>query len=127
MSKQQNDEELNTSLKNLDSRIKEARRDFIDPTRATNEKDSETGNALALALRVGVELLSAVAVGTMIGLALDYWLDTKPWFMLGFIFLGGGAGMLNVYRMARGMGYADSYQQQDEGKDSDVDADDQRK
>ena len=67
-------------------------------------------NALGLAFRVGIELVSAVAVGLGIGLLLDKWLDTKPWLMLVFIILGGCAGILNVYRMARGFGYAPGYQ-----------------
>jgi F0F1-type ATP synthase assembly protein I len=32
--------------------------------------------------------------------------------MLVFIFLGGAAGILNVYRMARGFGYAVGYQKE---------------
>ena len=60
------------------------------------------GKALALALRVGVELVSAVTVGTIIGIAFDYWLLTGPWLMIIFIILGTIAGMLNIYRLASG-------------------------
>ncbi|MBC8445050.1 MAG: AtpZ/AtpI family protein [Rhodospirillaceae bacterium] len=67
------------------------------------------GNALGVAFRVSVELVSALAVGFGIGWLLDQWLDTRPWLMLVFLLLGGAAGMLNIYRMAKGMGYADSY------------------
>jgi ATP synthase protein I len=58
---------------------------------------------MGFAVRIGVELVSAVAVGTAIGWGLDYWLGTRPWLMLVFILLGGAAGMLNVYKMASGM------------------------
>ncbi|NQV43830.1 MAG: AtpZ/AtpI family protein [Rhodospirillales bacterium] len=67
------------------------------------------GNALGLAFRVSVELVSALAVGLGIGWLLDEWLDTRPWLMLVFLLIGGAAGILNVYRMAKGMGYADGY------------------
>jgi len=94
----------------LDARLKDARRLHQDPTRNKSEKEDEKGGALGLAFRVGVELVSAVAVGLGIGLLVDNWLDTKPWFMLVFLILGGAAGILNVFRMARGYGYAVGYQ-----------------
>jgi len=117
------DENPNGALKKLDSRLKEARREPIDPTRRTTSKVSGSGGALGLAFRVGVELVSAVGVGALIGWLLDEWLETRPWLMLVFIFMGGAAGILNVYRMARGFGYAVGYQQKDERADSDEGAD----
>ncbi|NQV99255.1 MAG: AtpZ/AtpI family protein [Rhodospirillales bacterium] len=98
------------ALKNLGTRLNDARNQPIDPTRDTGNDESEKGNALGLAFRVGVELISAVAVGTAIGWGLDRWLDTRPWLMLVFFVIGGAAGILNVYRMARGFGYAAGYQ-----------------
>ena len=55
------------------------------------------------AFRIGAELISSLLVGTGIGWFLDDWLGTKPWFMITFIFLGGAAGILNVYRTAMRM------------------------
>ena len=60
-------------------------------------------NSMGMALRTGVELVSALAVGTAIGWGLDYWLGTAPWLMLVFILFGGVAGIFNVYKMASGM------------------------
>jgi ATP synthase protein I len=60
-------------------------------------------NALGMAFRTGIELVSALAVGTGVGWGLDYWLGTAPWLMLVFILLGGVAGIFNVYKMASGM------------------------
>lgn len=51
-----------------------------------------------------------MAVGLGIGWLLDVWLDTRPWMMIIFIVLGGAAGVLNVYRMASGYGYAAGYE-----------------
>ncbi len=65
--------------------------------------DKAPQSALGLAFRVSVELVSALVVGLAIGYALDQWLETGPFLMVAFLFLGFAAGMLNVYRMATGM------------------------
>jgi ATP synthase protein I len=44
---------------------------------------------------------------------LDDWLKTKPWLMVAFVVLGFMAGILNVYRLASGFGYAPGYTKQD--------------
>lgn len=49
--------------------------------------------------RAGIEVVSALVVGVLIGLALDRWLGTWPWLFLLFFVLGAVAGVLNVYRM----------------------------
>ena len=59
---------------------------------------------LSIAFRIGIELVSALVVGVGIGYLLDVWLDTKPWFLVGFFFVGAAAGMLNVYRAAGASG-----------------------
>ncbi len=98
-------------LEQLDAKLRRARGRGHGPEPEKKDKNQPPQNALGLAFRVGVELVSAVAIGVMIGWLLDRWLDTRPWLMLVFIFLGGAAGILNVYRMARGFGYAVDYQQ----------------
>ena len=70
---------------------------------------------LAQAFRTGIELVSALAVGVGIGFGLDKWLDTTPWFLVVFFFLGAAAGFLNVYRAARGIGLAPAYKTPPEG------------
>ncbi len=97
------------SLKELDAKLKAAR----DHRHANDLKNSgsETGanNGLALALKIGVEFVSAVGVGVGIGLLLDYWLETKPWLMVVFFLLGSAAGFLNIFRTMSGYGYAAGY------------------
>jgi ATP synthase protein I len=56
------------------------------------------GNAFGKALRLSTELIAGVAVGGFIGWALDVWLGTKP-----FLMLGAAAGILNVVRAAKAM------------------------
>ena len=99
------------NLDDLGARLESAKAAPIDPTRIQKNDKLENGNALGLAFRVGVELISAVAVGTVIGWSVDYWLETQPWFMLAFILLGGAAGVVNVYRIASGFVYAAGYQE----------------
>lgn len=57
------------------------------------------GNALGMGLRVGVELVSALAVAVAIGWGLDKWLGTKPFLLMLFVVLGGAAGVANVWRL----------------------------
>lgn len=60
-------------------------------------------------LRVGIEMAGTLAVAVAIGWGLDYWLGTKPWLMVVFLFLGGAAGILNVYRAVSNIGLAPGY------------------
>ena len=84
-------------------------------------------SALGVAFRVSVELVSAVAVGFAIGWGFDQLLDTSPWSMVDtspwsmvvFIFLGFGAGVMNVYRMAVGMNNAIGYSEKDDASQAD--------
>lgn len=64
---------------------------------------------LALGLRIGVELVTAVVVAGALGWAIDRWLGTRPWVMLGMLILGIAAGMLNVYRAVTGASMAVGY------------------
>lgn len=102
-------EDPKDDLDGLGERIRRAQESGGFSQAQKNRADQPPKSALGLAFRVGIELVSAVAVGLGIGWLLDYWLDTKPWLMLVFIILGGCAGILNVYRMAKGYGYAPGY------------------
>lgn len=55
--------------------------------------------AMGIGLRVGVELVAALAVGVAIGFGLDRWLGTTPWMLALFVVLGGAAGVANVWRV----------------------------
>ena len=102
------------ALNALDSRLKSARDHVQDPLNQPGAEKAEKGGALGLAFRVSVEIVSAVAIGVGIGWLLDGWLDTTPWLMVVFIVLGFAAGILNVYRLATGFGYAAGYTERDE-------------
>jgi len=61
--------------------------------------DGIEGSALAIGMRVGVELVAALVVAVAIGWGLDRVLGTKPILMCVFVPLGGAAGVLNVWRL----------------------------
>ena len=100
-------------LANIDRRLREIRHDNSPESKLAARIKAPPGNVLGLAFRVSVELISALAVGAAIGWFLDHWLDTRPWLMLVFVVLGGAAGILNVYRLASGFGYATGYKSAD--------------
>lgn len=69
------------------------------PTPQGGPSDTKVASAMGVGLRVGVELVSALAVAVAIGWALDRWLHTLPLFLVIFLVLGGAAGLVNVWRM----------------------------
>jgi ATP synthase protein I len=54
-------------------------------------------------LQAGIEVVAGVALGTLLGWALDRWLGTMPLFLIVFFMLGAAAGVLNAYRHLRRM------------------------
>ena len=66
-----------------------------------NKKHSPS--PIGSAFKLSTELISAVAVGTIIGFILDKTFGTKPWLILIFFFVGVIAGITNVVRSAKNM------------------------
>ena len=58
---------------------------------------------IGTAFKLSTELVSAVAVGTIIGFILDKTFGTKPWLILIFFFVGVAAGIINVVKSAKKM------------------------
>jgi ATP synthase protein I len=65
--------------------------------------------ALALTGRIATEIVVGVIVGGGMGWVLDNWLGTSPLLMIVLFFLGAGAGMMNIWRMAKGHGLKIGY------------------
>lgn len=82
-------------LSELSSRLDAARKD-----QAQGERDAgqQRGRALGKGFRLGSELLAAMIVGPLLGLGLDRLAGTAPWGLVGGIFVGFAAGVLNVSR-----------------------------
>ena len=66
-------------------------------------KDKDPKSYMGIAFKMSAELISAVAVGTIIGFILDNWFGTKPWLILIFFFVGVAAGIMNVVKSAKNM------------------------
>ena len=84
----------------LKTRLEIAKSKFLKKNKS--EKEGKT-SPIGTAFKLSTELVSAVAVGTIIGFILDNWFGTKPWLILIFFFIGVVAGIMNVIRSAKKM------------------------
>ena len=66
-------------------------------------KSKEQSASIGIAFKMSTELVSAVAVGTIIGFILDKTFGTKPWLILIFFFVGVITGIVNVFKSAKNM------------------------
>jgi ATP synthase protein I len=66
-------------------------------------KDKNPTSNIGTAFKMSTELVSAVAVGTIIGFILDKTFGTKPWLILIFFLVGVIAGIVNVFKSAKNM------------------------
>jgi ATP synthase protein I len=82
----------------------------IDRARAERLRQEADGRggpppgAMGLGLRMATELAATLIVGLALGWAVDRVFGTRPWGLIVFFFLGVAAGMVNVFRAARGVG-----------------------
>ena len=81
------------------TRLEIAKKKVLDKKSQTKFNPSPIGTAFKLS----TELVSAVAVGTIIGFILDKTFGTKPWLILIFFFVGVVAGIVNVIKSAKNM------------------------
>ena len=76
-------------------------KDRLLKKKLNNTKQNST--SIGAAFKLSTELVSAVAVGTIIGFILDKTFGTKPWLILIFFFIGVIAGIINVIKSAKRM------------------------
>lgn len=67
--------------------------------RMDEEKKSLWKN-LGMISTMGISFAVAIAIGVYVGLKLDQWLGTKPWFFFIFLFFGIVAGFRNIFILA---------------------------
>ena len=82
-------------IKQMDERIRKLK--------AKEKTESQFAHAAKVGFRIGAELISGVIVGAGIGYLLDILFGTRPLLLIIFLFLGGVAGFLNVYRFVKSM------------------------
>jgi len=84
----------------FEERLRVAReRQGLEPRQSVpGGRPDQEPSALGIGLRVGLELVCALAVACAIGWGLDRLFGTRPIFLIAFVPLGGAAGVLNVWR-----------------------------
>lgn len=84
----------------FEQRLREARaKRGLDQPKQSGPTQGLPSGPWGIGFRAGVEVVSALVVGIVIGLMLDRWLGTWPWLFLLFFVMGAAAGVMNVYRL----------------------------
>lgn len=89
------DGDFDRRLSDLDAAIK-ARRPAAED--ADGRRDGGGMAGMGNALRMSSEFIAAILVGAGLGWFIDRMAGTSPWGLIVFLFLGFGAGVLNVLR-----------------------------
>ncbi|CAH2032440.1 AtpZ/AtpI family protein [Trichlorobacter ammonificans] len=55
---------------------------------------------IGLVSSMGLSVVIAIAIGVWLGLTIDRWLGTAPWFFYLFMFIGIAAGFRNIHLIA---------------------------
>ena len=98
--KEREQERVPPELADFTARLESAR-DQREGRRSAGPRDALSG--VGLAWRVSLELVAALAVGGGLGWLLDDGLGTRPWLMALCFMLGGAAGVVNAWRVTRGL------------------------
>jgi ATP synthase protein I len=59
---------------------------------------------LAMLASMGIAMVVSTFIGLLIGIYLDKYFDTKPWFTIIFLFFGIAAGFRNIYQLTKRYG-----------------------
>ena len=88
------------SLKKLDDSLKLA---IKEEKRKQAPESSKKQSDIGIGMRISIEMVVSVVAGGGLGLLIDKMLDTGPIFMIIFVFLGFAAGLMNTYRVVKGL------------------------
>ena len=91
------DSDLANRLDSLSSQLGK-RKQVVEKTNKNDQKANSAG--IAQAMRLSSEFIAAILVGAGLGYLVDMLAGTSPWGMIVLLFLGFGAGVLNVLRAA---------------------------
>jgi len=84
-------------LTSLDARLRQAK---SEEAVRTGSARSGGDSGYRLGNRVLAELVGGMIGGAVVGGALDYWLNTLPWFLLVMLFLGIASAFRNIIRIS---------------------------
>jgi ATP synthase protein I len=88
-------------LDQFDAKLKAAR----DRIEGREDQGSKTGSyndsLVGVGYRMSIELVVGICAGLGLGWLIDWQMGTKPWFMIGFMFVGLAAGIFNVVRLSK--------------------------
>ena len=70
-------------------------------TAATGKKMGNAALHPSQTLRGAGQAVKTATIGGAVGYVIDRMVDSRPFFLTVFLFLGGAAGILNVYRLAK--------------------------
>lgn len=65
-----------------------------------DEEKKNLLRSLGMISTMGISFAVAIAIGVFVGLKLDHWLGTDPWFFFIFLFFGIAAGFRNIFILA---------------------------
>ena len=94
------------SLEDVAARLAAVQGREADANAADNRRKGKA-EGISIGMRIGIELLASVLVGSGLGLFIDSKLGTSPIFVLALVSLGFTAGVLNVLRLTKRMDMAD--------------------
>ena len=88
-------------LDQFDAKLKAAR-DRIEGREDQGSKPGSYNDSLVgVGYRMSIELVVGICAGLGLGWLIDWQMGTKPWFMIGFMFVGLAAGIFNVVRLSK--------------------------
>ena len=83
----------------FDQRLRKAQEQQANERPKAASDEAGGTSAMGIGMKVGVELVAAMAVAVAMGWGLDRWLGSTPWLTGLFVLLGGAAGIANVWRL----------------------------
>jgi len=90
-------------LDEFGARLKSARERINGPSGPDMQNAPGDSKMAGAGLRMSLEMVVGIVFGLGLGWLIDHGLGTKPWFMIIFMFLGMGAGIANIMRVARNL------------------------
>ena len=88
------------NLDQFDAKLKAAR-DRIEGRDKGSKLGSYNDSLAGVGYRMSIELVVGICAGLGLGWLIDWQMSTKPWFMIGLMFVGLAAGIFNVVRLSK--------------------------